>query len=190
MTNLTELQQRGRAKNAVSAYFEKRLIVPKIFLDADWDGKGLDVLAIDRAGAGDAHAVRLVPRYSFHGDGASDVPSVRAIIDAHEDISEMKVMFETPCQYRYVGIFNVSQLPVRMGISEKFKSDTFAADGVGRIGLLEIDLLGDLPRIEEVIRAERFRSTKHILELTDKFVISHTADAEYRDPIYDQEVSG
>lgn len=192
MLNLTELQQLGRAKNALASFLERRLAVPKIYLGANWDGMGLDVLAIDRAGAGDVHAVRMVTRSSMQGDGDSDLGSVRAIIGASEEVDlmkKMREMFNMPCQYRYVAIANISPKPAEFEPSATFKVNTFAEDGIGRVGIFQIDLLGDTPRVEELIRAERFRSTKKILELTDEFVLTHTADAEYRDPIYDQQVS-
>jgi len=51
--------QMGRAKNAVLEFLENRLIVPKIYLDADWGGQNVEVLAIERDGVGDVHAVLL-----------------------------------------------------------------------------------------------------------------------------------
>ena len=186
MTNLTELQQIGRAKNAVSMFLDKKLVVPKIYLDADWDGNRLDILAIDRAGVGDAYAVRLMPPQTMPGGWDCDAAFQQAISEAYENLP---LMLSLPCQYRYIGILSITEQPFRGVPSTAFKTSTFPEDGVGRVGLFQIDLLADVPRVEEVIRAERFRSTKHILELTDNFVMSHTADAEYRDPIYDQEVS-
>ena len=55
------VRQLGRAKNAVLGFLEKNLYVPKIFLDATWDGHKVDLLGIDRDGAGDVYAVLFVP---------------------------------------------------------------------------------------------------------------------------------
>ena len=56
---MTEQLQLGRAKNAILAYLEKTLYVPKIYIDASWDGHTVGLLAIDRDGAGDVHVVTL-----------------------------------------------------------------------------------------------------------------------------------
>jgi len=57
-----EQQQIGRAKNAIMFFLERNLIVPKIYVDADWGGHHVDILAIDRDGVGDVHAVLLFTR--------------------------------------------------------------------------------------------------------------------------------
>jgi len=56
-----EQRQLGRAKNTILAFFERRLSVPKIYIDADWNNHPIDVLAIDRDGVGDVHAVLILP---------------------------------------------------------------------------------------------------------------------------------
>src|ERR1022692_1852319 len=71
MGELLELQvehYRGRAKNALQDYLVRKLLYPKVYLDADWDGGKLDVLAVDRAGVGDVHGVRLVLWEPGHTD--------------------------------------------------------------------------------------------------------------------------
>jgi hypothetical protein len=52
----------GRGKNAVAQLFSKKLIVPKIYFDARWPNRmtHVDVLAVDRSGAGDVHVVEIV----------------------------------------------------------------------------------------------------------------------------------
>ena len=95
-----EERQLGRAKNAVLTFLENRLIVPKIYLDADWDGHQVDVLAIERDGVGDVHAVLLLPRKNL-SDGSLDL--------AHEWSTEKKLLdrfSNIPAQFRYLGIVN------------------------------------------------------------------------------------
>jgi hypothetical protein len=53
---INEEQQLGRTKNAILAFLERRISIPKIYIDAIWDGHQVDVLAIDRDGVGDVHA--------------------------------------------------------------------------------------------------------------------------------------
>ncbi len=67
--------------------------------------------------------------------------------------------------------------------------DTFAESGIGRVGLLALDISAGEPEVHQIVKAERFRSTKEILDLTDKFVVTHTADMEFRDPVYEQEAT-
>lgn len=188
--SLSEVQQLGRAKNAISAYLDRRLSVPKIYMDADWDGGKVDVLAIDRAGVGDVYMVTLLPD-PFEVNSNSMVNGFRAVMDIPFE-SQVKGLLGRRSQFRYVarlanGISkrNLSEL---VSVLSEF-TDGFAEDGIGRVGVLFVDTSGGNFEVYEVVKAERFRSTKEILELTDNFVISHTADMEYRDPIYDQEVS-
>jgi hypothetical protein len=72
------------------------------------------------------------------------------------------------------------------GLTHRFSaalnSKIFAEDGVGRIGTLYVDVSGEDARVDEIIKPERFRSSKEILDLTDEYVASHTANMEYRDP--------
>src|SRR5277367_627943 len=61
MTQAQVRQELGRAKNALQDFLIRKLVVPKVYLDAEWSGTQVDVLAIDRAGVGDVHAVRMFP---------------------------------------------------------------------------------------------------------------------------------
>jgi hypothetical protein len=188
--NLSEVQQLGRAKNAISAYLDRRLSVPKIYMDADWDGGKVDVLAIDRAGVGDAYIVTLLAGL-FEVNSDSTVNALCTLMDTSLE-SQFTDLLGRRSQFRYVAqlAHGISKrnLPELVSVLSEF-TDGFAEDGIGRVGVLFIDTSGGNFEVYEVVKAERFRSTKEILELTDKFVISHTADMEYRDPIYDQEVS-
>src|SRR5271165_270487 len=57
--SLTLRQQRGRAVNAVAEVLRKKLLVPNIYLEPHSHPLAVDVLAVDRAGAGDLHAVLI-----------------------------------------------------------------------------------------------------------------------------------
>lgn len=178
MTNLSEQQHLGRAKNAVSAYLTRKLSVPKIYLDASWNREPVDLLAIDRAGVGDVHAVRMVSREldRENGEGGESIQTIQKVCE------HIKPMHSLPCQYRYVAIVSNLSYGLQLTFSPEVKNQTFADDGVGRIGILFVDVFGDELRIDEIVKPERFRSTKQILALSDEYVANHTANMEYRDP--------
>lgn len=185
MTNLTEPQSIGRAKNAIGNFFDRKLAVPKIFFDASWDGTVEDVLAIDRAGAGDVHLATLTEDVFLTSPDGFDFTFS----------SELKAllvgMFSRRSQYRHVALRTrtFSAADRRQMVQGWEMMSTFADDGIGRIGLLALDISAGEPEVHQIIKAERFRSTKEILALTDAFVQSHTADMEYRDPVYEQEAT-
>src|ERR1035437_4030825 len=57
--SLTVRQRKGRAVNAVAELLEKKLLVPNIYLEPRSPYITADVLAVDRAGSGDLHAVEI-----------------------------------------------------------------------------------------------------------------------------------
>ena len=63
--SLTPRQRKGRAVNAVAEMLEKRLAVPKIYLEPSRHYIAADVLAVDRAGSGDVHAVQIKLEHDF-----------------------------------------------------------------------------------------------------------------------------
>ncbi|MGB8477404.1 MAG: hypothetical protein WCE63_01005 [Acidobacteriaceae bacterium] len=171
----------GRAKNALLSFFERRLSVPKIYLDANWEGQKVDVLAIDRDGVGDL-SIALIAEMK----NAPDESNVS------KDLTEL-FLFPTrklqslPAHFKYVvAISNDADKweSSDMGrnlaeVMSKFPL-LYAPDGVGRIGHILIDFRGERPNISMPISPERFRSTKHMFELADEFIPSHTADFEVR----------
>ena len=56
---LTPRQREGRAINAVAELLRRKLSVPNIYLDPPPALILADVLAVDRGGAGDLHAVEI-----------------------------------------------------------------------------------------------------------------------------------
>ena len=171
-----EQRQLGRAKNAILEYFERRLSVPKIYIDAEWAGQKVDVLAIDRAGVGDVHVVLLFG--SAHPESAEDL--VNAL---EQKIAPcMSALWKIPAQFKYIGAVETSEsggiaLP---GFPPAILDEAYSADGLGRIGFLSIDFrAGDQLAVQPVFKPERFRAK--VLDLADKFVLEHTADWEIRD---------
>jgi hypothetical protein len=168
-----EVRLMGRAKNAVLAHFENQLSIPKIYIDAEWDGHHVDVLAINRDGVGDVHAVLLFS-YLYFESGSPDV--------SHEFDMERKLLEELtgiPAQFKYIGIIDGKGRRSGFEPITSIKEETFAPDGVGRVGFLLINLPEDAePQILTVIKPERFRAK--IAKLADEYVQQHEADWEIR----------
>ena len=170
-----ETRQLGRAKNATMALLERRLSIPKIYIDAQWDGNAVDVLAIDRDGYGDVHVVLLFA-LRFDADDRMDVyeleRSLGGLIDRLEKI---------PAQYKYIGAVDLSvdRRSVLFGLPHSMVDRSFAPDGLGRIGFLTIDAPtnGD-PEARIQFKPERFRAK--IAKLADEYVQHHEADWEIR----------
>ncbi len=169
-TTQTELSI-GRAKNLVQEYLIRKLMFPKVFLDAEFNGKHVDVLAVNNSGTGDVHAVYII--YAGN-DPAGAIETAIANL-------------RTPAPARVIPHFVYSAVineGLRFGPyipSDQLLRNSFAEDGVGRVGLLYVDLAGQETGVRPIIKPERFRSTKEIVELTDKFVASHVANWEFRD---------
>jgi hypothetical protein len=166
----------GRAKNAVQSFLIRKLLIPKVYLDANWDGWNLDVLAIDRAGVGDVHGVRLVRweagRGDEHGYSAFLEKAVSTAIQEFRDF---------PGHFRYLAIVCTEANKRQWIPSREIANQSLAADGVGRVGLLYANVAEEDPAVEVLLKAERFRSSKEIIELADQYVAEHTANWEVRE---------
>lgn len=176
-------QDLGRAKNAVQEFLRSKLLVPKIYFDAQWNGASVDVLAIDRAGVGDVHAVRLVPPVA--GDTETDWKFlvIHAAIRANQEREPLMdpPLMELPMQFRYVALVSFSPGIDRFSPTAELARRMLSNDGVGRIGILTVDMSGDEPLVRSVLKPERFRSSKEILDLADRYVAEHTANWEIRE---------
>jgi hypothetical protein len=171
----TQVQQDlGRAKNALQEHLIRKLLVPKIYLDAEWDGQHVDVLAIDRAGVGDVHAVRMVPPQGRFIEDGGMVKIAKMVFDSMKDFRHF------PSHYRYVGVVSGDPDNRRFSPSDPIMKESLAEDGVGRIGILYVDFTIE-PPVEVKLKAERFRSSKEIVGLSDRFVAEHEANWEVRE---------
>jgi hypothetical protein len=181
MSELLELQiehYRGRAKNALQDYLVRKLLYPKVYLDANWDGGKFDVLAIDRAGVGDVHGVRLVLWEPGHADDHGYSAYLEKAVAAA--VTEF-VGFRG--HFRYLAVICTVPDKQQWIPSKGLKSQCLAADGVGRLGLLYVDVTEEDSEVKVLLKAERFRSSKEIVELSDRFVAENTANWEYRDEL-------
>jgi hypothetical protein len=167
---------RGRAKNLVQEYLIHQLLFPKVYLDAEFNGKKVDVLAIDREGTGDVHAV-YVTYQGAHAEPALEMSL--ANIAANVGIPPAVIV----PHFLYAAVVNDGLGASKYVPSEQIIQKSFADDGVGRMGILYVDLCEDDPKyqVRVILKAERFRSSKEIVELADRFVAEHTANWELRE---------
>src|SRR5208283_3077906 len=171
MNEIEELQQRGRAMNAVQEFLVRKLLFPKVYLDADWNGNKVDVLAIVRAGVGDVHAVKLVPWVQGQAD---DIPGW--YLSMERSVQEpMREFSMFPSHFRYLMIVCTEPNRNPWIPGPATRTTSLAPDGVGRIGILYLDVTEGDPSVQILLKAERFRSSKELVELADRFVAEHTA---------------
>jgi hypothetical protein len=181
MNELQELQIEhycGRAKNALQNYLIHKLLYPKVYFDADWGGWKLDVLAIDRAGVGDVHGIRLV----FWEPGHTDDHGYSAFLEKAV-AAAVTDFVGFPGHFRYLAVVCTEPDKQQWIPSKGLKNQCLAADGVGRLGILYVDVTEENAEEEVLLKAERFRSSKEIVELSDRFVAEHTANWEYREEL-------
>jgi hypothetical protein len=180
MTTIEE-RQLGQGKNAVMSYLERNLIVPKIYVDADWGGHQVDILAIDRDGVGAVHAV-MAFLCTYKEDGI-----LNTVEYAFALTSLANQLAEVPANYKYIAAIEtrVRRLDldavtlVEMS-AKSFLEKSFSPDGMGRIAILSIQPSGNGNEMKAAleIKAERFRAK--IAKLADEYVQKHEADWEIR----------
>jgi hypothetical protein len=150
-------QQHSRVENAVAQFLSNTLIVPKIFFEAQWPFRQtrVDVLAVDRAGAGEIHVVEVKV-------GGADLSQT------------VRSMNEIPAHFKYLALFqNGKRVPA--------EKELYASDGMGRVGVIQVreDEANNL-KAEFVIRPERFRLDSSYFRQIDKFTTNRAADMEVR----------
>lgn len=149
--------QEGRGKNAVARLFMESLIVPKVFFDARWPNRGnvVDVLAVNRSGAGDLYIAEIALDYAV----------------AKQKVAKLHLM---PAHFKYLALFNTDAF-----FSEEDPDPSlYAPDGLGRIGLISLceGDPGSAMRAETAVEPERFRIGSDIFEAVDRFVKAHEPD--------------
>jgi hypothetical protein len=164
----------GRAKNSVQDYLIHKLLFPKVYLDAEFNGKRVDVLAVDREGTGDVHAVYIV----YQGNDVEN--ALEAVV---ANIVNPPPPVKILPHFIYAAVVNSGEGTGRYIPSEQILQKSLAEDGVGRMGILYVDLAEDDPRLQVrvVLKAERFRSSKEIVEIADRFVAEHTPNWAIRE---------
>ncbi|MBZ5630401.1 MAG: hypothetical protein LAO06_16195 [Acidobacteriia bacterium] len=153
---LSAQQLERRGANAVAELLMRTLIVPKIYFEASWPTRlnKVDVLAVDRAGAGDIHVVEVKV-------GNSELP---------HSIASVK---QVPAHYKYLALLeNGSYWP-----SEDL---LYAADGMGRIGLIRIEERDNEMQATLFSRPERFRIEPASVRQIEQFTKKNPPDWEIR----------
>ncbi|MGH9600105.1 MAG: hypothetical protein ACRD27_09585 [Terracidiphilus sp.] len=175
MIDTQKQQYLGRAMNALQDYLIRKLLIPKIYLDTEWNGIPVQVLAIDRAGVGDVHLV-----WTEFLEPGVDIRAASVLSDSWlpSGVEEIKSL---PSHYRYIAIVSGDPNMRQFSLRDEIIRKSFAEDGVGRVGILHVDLSEDDPLVRVILKAERFRSSKEIVELADRYVLEHTANWEIRE---------
>jgi hypothetical protein len=172
---INEERQLGRAKNAVLAFLEQRLSIPKIYIDADWAGRHIDVLAINRDGVGDVHAVLLFavkPTDQTELVVGDLINAIDPLIDRFQNI---------PAQYKYICAVDVGFHggDALRGVPPPIIDRSFSPDGIGKIGFMAVQFLTDgEPEARIIFKPERFRAK--VAKLADEYIQQHEADWEIR----------
>ena len=153
---LTLRQRKGRAVNAVAEMLRKRLSVPNIYLEPRSHYIAADVLAVDRAGAGDLHAVEIKLDRDFERNPVSPEFDPKGwMLHVREMMRDLpKQLVETPAHYKYLAVPHDSWDL----LSGELGPVLYSPDGVGRIGIiLIVDRGEDAPVAEVKVAPERFR---------------------------------
>jgi hypothetical protein len=146
----------GRGKNAVARLLSQRLIVPKIYFDARWPTRTMhvDVLAVDRSGAGEVHIVEV-------------------LANGNTLQAALRNMMNTPAHYKYLACFGSALEPDKR---------LYAPDGLGRVGI--ISLLrrnpGDTLEGEVLVEPEQFRVPSNLYQEIDRYLEKHAPDIAVR----------
>jgi hypothetical protein len=157
---------KGRGKNAIAQLFSNKLIVPKIFFDARWPNRTVhvDVLAVDRSGAGDVHVVEIA-------------------MDKHDLATKIRKLIRVPAQFKYLAYFSLSDEQETLFTSDSEPDRRlYATDGLGRISticLYQGDP-GDALMAEIMIEPERFRVPGDLNQEIDRYLDRHTPDIAIR----------
>jgi hypothetical protein len=156
---LSPEQQHGRAKNVIADLLSRQLIVPKVFFEAHWPGRRdrVDVLAVDRSGSGELHAVEVRRGRDLR---AADV---------------IERLMQVPAHFKYLALFDN---PKNLRPHSRM---LYSPDGIGRIGIIEVreDPLGKLnARIS--VEPERFKLDSSVYKMVDRFTANYPANLEVR----------
>jgi hypothetical protein len=156
----------GRGKNAVAQLLSRKLIVPKIFFDARWPNRTtrVDVLAVDRSGAGDVHVVEIAA-------------------NRHHLATTIQKLIRIPAQFKYLAYFDLSdeEKPLFDPDSEPDRR-LYARDGLGRIGTICLyeGEPGEALSGNVAVEPERFRVPGDLYQEIDRYLDKHTPDIAIR----------
>lgn len=158
MTQVERLEE--RAKDAVSRLLIRQLILPKIYFEASWPtpANRADLVAIDRAGAGDLHVVEIKRH-------------------ARDAAQAVKHLLSYPAHFRWLAVFADSLDPETHASLQR---DLDAHPVTGRIGVIQIVRMASDELVANVLfRAERAPS--NLKNEIGVFGAANKPDIEYGD---------
>jgi hypothetical protein len=145
-----------------------KLSVPNIYIEPHFPFITTDVLAIDRAGSGDLHAVDIKledaivrksapAKIELLGRGLNARETVWMELNIRKTIRTVSRMAQgqtPPAHYRYLAIPKTRQELLEQAILPHL----YDSGGIGRIGIISVTERGeDFPIVELSIAPERFR---------------------------------
>lgn len=163
---LTSRQREGRAINAVAELLRRKLSVPNIYLEPPPSLISADILAVDRGGAGDLHAVEIklgrdLNPFESQQRKPSSPKELNELKESwNEKLSEKlqgihRQLMSMPAHFRYLAIPAESYDRV---FGELGDLGLFPKDGIGRLGVIKIRERGEeSPTAEVAVLPERFR---------------------------------
>ena len=135
----------SRAQEPVAKLLCRELYVPHVYLEVCWPPQGgirVDVLAIDRAGIGDAHIVQI--RES-----------------ADSALNCVPDLMKAPSHFRWIA-FNAETVTAEIKARLESKAELDPPAGAGRVGAIAIERASEDNLIAKiVVYAERFHGLKY-----------------------------
>jgi len=169
---LSSKKVHGRMVNVVAALLRKELHIPNIYLNPKIPGvPAVDVLAVDRGGSGDLHAVDIKLAVELHS------PAQRRML--------VQTLKTYPFHFKYLAVpeFAISE----SGLDFTTYSDLFDETGIGRIGILafnsnifDVSSFDSTNAAKEILRPERFRVRGEGLVAIEKYLAKAKPDIEVR----------
>jgi hypothetical protein len=156
----------GRGKNAVAKLLSEKLIVPKIYFDARWPSRtmSVDVLAVDRSGAGEIHVVEI-------------------LVNQQQLVTTIRNLIRVPAQYKYLAYFHRGENERTLFDPEAEPDQRlYARDGLGRIGTICLyeEAPGEALSGDIEIEPERFRVPADLNQEIDRYLDKHPPDIAIR----------
>ncbi len=162
----------GRAVNVVADLLRKQLHIPNIYLNPKIPGvPAVDVLAVDRGGSGDLHAV-----------------DIKLAVELHS-LAQRRILVQTlkayPFHFKYLA---VPELAItESGTDFATYTDLFDSEGIGRIGILAFGpsisdpaSFDSTDAAREIVRPERFLVRGVGLGAVEKWLAKAKPDMEVR----------
>lgn len=155
----------ARSLEPISRVLIRQLLVPHIYFEPTLANFAFDLLALDRAGTGEAHGLRL-----------------------YEDLSEAissgaSEMFSAPAHYRWIAYLGEGLGPrdEHSEILLRSQEPLFPVEGMGRIGVIEVVAMTNNDLGANIrVKAERFKTRPELWELLETFK-SQKPDIQFSD---------